>query len=51
MDENEAVDKMRGLKKSIKTALRYERSGEKLPEVFFNNTDSHPRRGLCCILC
>lgn len=33
MDENEAVDKMRGLKKSIKTALRYERSGEKLPEV------------------
>jgi hypothetical protein len=34
MDENEAMDKMRELKKSIDTALRYERSGEKLPEVF-----------------
>jgi hypothetical protein len=34
MDEKEAVDKMRDLKKSLETTLRYERSGSKFPAVF-----------------
>ncbi len=34
MDENEAVDKMRELKRALETALRYEKSGESFPEAF-----------------
>lgn len=34
MDEKEAVEKMRDLRKSLETTLRYEKSGSKFPQVF-----------------